>query len=102
MSDEQVLLTDDEREYFREMESMFNSRGWQNIEAEMEAEIEDLPRRTFESARSWDEVLAARAGRQKLMELASYPAQIDNRKENLMEERRQEAQEAELANRPDV
>lgn len=81
------LLNDDEQDYFREMESLFNHPGWERLTKELENELKAVPDRTLDTAKSWDDVLAARSWRRSIQTMLAYPAAVDNRRANIERER---------------
>lgn len=100
--DERKLLTDDERGHFRKWEQFFESDGWELLLKELSAEAETAPAELFWGVRSWDELVAARSRMQTVNQLIAYPDIIKLRKENLMQQRDLELEDALEANRPDV
>lgn len=81
------LLSDDERSYFMDMESLFNHPGWTRLAREIKAEADRVPGATFDTAKSWDAVLEARSWRRALETLLSYPDSIEQRRQNLEREK---------------
>lgn len=82
-----MLLSDDERAYFMEMESLFNHPGWARLCREMQHEIDTVPMVAFDNAKTWDELLKARARVQALRELMTYDKAVDLRRLNIEQER---------------
>lgn len=77
------LLSDDEKSYFMDMESLFNHPGWARLTKEIQAEVDRQPEATFDNAKSWDDVLSARQWRKALLTMISYPDHVDQRRSNL-------------------
>lgn len=96
------LLNDSEQSYFNKFRDIFESDEWQLLVEEWQKEIDAIPLRAFESANSWDEILAARALVQKLREYLAYPAELDLRKEQAIHQREQELVEQTEGGRSDV
>jgi hypothetical protein len=87
------LLTDDERTYFGEFESMFHSEGWRLLLKELEAENEHLPEQKFWEAKDWDEIVLARVRLAMLVELRAYEDIVAARREDIMQQRRSQYEE---------
>lgn len=87
------LLSDDEKSYFMDMESLFNHPGWTRLTAEMQKELDVAPLETFLHAKNWDDVLAARAREAVLRTLVDYPERTEQRREALEEMKRQQIEE---------
>lgn len=81
------LLSDDELSYFMDMESLFNHPGWERLIKELTAEAQRLPDVLFASAKSWDDVQAARERYKALQTLLMYPEIIEQRRANKERER---------------
>lgn len=94
-----LLLTDEERSMFHDFESMFNSDGWSRLMKEYEVELRELPIQAFETAKNFDEIVQARIRLAMLSELALYPEIIEARKQNIIQVREQELEEAQEAER---
>jgi hypothetical protein len=97
-----VQLTDDEKSYFSKFESVFNSPEWAAVTDEWRKDLAELPVRAFYEARSWDEILAARAVVAKLQEYLTYPRQIELREQAILFERSRYASDKRDMERPDV
>lgn len=95
-------LTDSERSYFSEFEEFFDSPAWRALAEGWRKDLEALPERAFWEAKSWDEILAARALCTKLKEYLSAPQLIAYRKAAMIEERQFIADVNREAERPDV
>lgn len=91
--DDRNLLTQAERQEFRELEDMFGSAGWRHIATRLREEIEHGPAYWFHNAQSWDQILAARARIRAVVELLNYETTTENRKANLIEGRKIEQQD---------
>lgn len=96
MRTDHEVLTDSDKSYYSAWEQLFDSQGWAQLTQELEHEAKDLPERAFRDAKSFDEVLAARAATRKLEEILSYPNEINLRLENLIESRLQAIEDAGL------
>lgn len=81
------LLTDDERSYFYEFETMFNSPGWERLMNEYKNERDAVPEDIFWGAKNYDDVVQARTRLAVLMELSKYPDIIQSRKDVIIKER---------------
>lgn len=77
------LLSDDELGYFMDMESLFNHPGWTRLAKEIKAEVDRAPGATFDTAKSWEDVLKAREWRRALETLLDYPEAIERRRAEL-------------------
>lgn len=99
---EGVQLDDGEKSYFEKFETVFNSEAWAELVKEWRDDLATIPVRAFYEAKSWDEILAARALVEKLREYIAYPRQIDFRKQNILAERAQLEADNRESLRPDV
>jgi len=77
------LLSDDEQSYFMEMESLFNHPGWARLTRELEAEIAAVPAEQFERAKSYDDILVARARYDALKTFVAYPQHVEIRRQQI-------------------
>lgn len=84
------LLTPEEEAHFQALEDLFSSKGWEIVTRDLTSERRDLPSRAFDHARSYEELLAARAKARSLDELLSLPAFYTNVRETLIQAREQE------------
>ncbi len=66
-----------------DMESLFNHPGWIRLAREIQAEFDRTPGATFNTAKTWDEVLKAREWHKALETLLSYPDAIEQRRTEL-------------------
>lgn len=81
------LLSDDELGYFMDMESLFNHPGWARLTKELKAKLDMLPAVMFASAKSYEEVQAARIRHEELTTLLHYPQLLEQRRANIERER---------------
>jgi len=77
------LLSDDEKAYFIDMESLFNHPGWERLTREMRAEAELIPQSAFRSASNFEKIIEARARLEALETLIGYPDAVDQRRQHL-------------------
>ncbi len=96
------LLQDGEKAFFQKFAAVFDSPEWEALTNEWRNDLAEIPVRAFYDARSWDEILAARALVTKLREYISYPAQIDMRKQAIIVERMRLDADNRESSRPDV
>ena len=92
--EENRLLTDDEKQEFRDFEEMFRTPGWNKLQKEIEEEITGAPSRLFWDVKSWDELLHERNRLGNLMRLAQYEMVLEQRKEGIIRNRLQFLEEA--------
>jgi hypothetical protein len=103
MSDgEEHAVDADVKAYFQRYETIFDSEPWQLLTDEWRRDLAEIPVRAFFDAKSWDEILAARAVVQKLSEYLTYPKQIELRKQAIMVERERIRDDNRDMERPDV
>ena len=81
------LLTGDERAYFSALEDLFNSKGWEFLTREMRADMEQLPLRAFQNAKSYEELQTARAKAAALSELLAAPTAYQLSKDSIIQAR---------------
>lgn len=81
------LLSDDELSYFMDMESLFNHPGWARLTKEIKAEADRTPAATFDTAKTWEDVLRAREWRRALETFLSYPEAVEQRRANIEREK---------------
>lgn len=99
---EEALLTEAEKGFFQRFSALFESDEWQLLVTEWSRDLDALPTRAFWQAKSWDEILAARALHAKLSEYLAYPNEIELRRQHLIEQREQELEDNRDYERPDV
>lgn len=102
MTEGEVALTDGEKSYFERFNAIFASPEWDALTREWRNDLAEIPVRAFFEAKSWDEILAARALIKKLQEYLTYPQQVDFRKQAILAERAQIAADNRELSRPDV
>jgi hypothetical protein len=87
------LLSDDEKSYFMDMESLFNHPGWTRLTTEMRKELEHIPQEVFTHAKTWETILEARARESVLRTFVEYPDAIEQRRAALEDMKRQQIEE---------
>lgn len=80
-----VKLTPKQTEYFRSMESLFDSSGWSVLQQGWKQEQEALPDRVFFGAKDMTLVIEARIRYELLTELLGLPAQIESQKQQILD-----------------
>lgn len=75
-------LTDDEKAYYGAYEDLFQSKGWSLLAGELQREVEALPLRAFQAAKSYEDLQTGRAKAQAILELLAMPAMIENAKQS--------------------
>jgi hypothetical protein len=90
-----VLLSPEEAEYFRTMESLFLHDGWPLLVKQLNDAADSMADETFDSAKRWEDVVAARAVRAERRILAQYDEYLAQRKEALILQRLQQLQGSE-------
>lgn len=93
---EDRLLSDSEKEEFRDFEQMFQTPGWQKLQKEIMEEIATAPTRMFWEVRSFEELLVERARLSNLMRLAHFEAVMEQRREGIVRDRLSQIEEAQV------
>ncbi len=75
---ELTVLGEGKQTEYRHWEQLFRCKGWTLLMQDWQDEANDLPMRAFENAKTWDELLAARAALQKINELLTWEDAINN------------------------
>lgn len=88
--DEHKLLTPEEQRDFREWEKGFEGAFWRKLAGELQEELDKAPSALFFAVKSHEELVAARARMQAIAQLLAYPDIIAQKKEALLESRRQQ------------
>jgi len=78
-------LTDEQKAFFMDMESLFNHPGWARLKQGWQAEFDALPQSSFYNAKSMEDMLADRTRLRLLHELLELPAQIERMKQEILE-----------------
>lgn len=102
MSEGDAQLLDAEKSYFQKYDGIFGSPEWEALTNEWRNDLAEIPVRAFFDAKSWDEILAARALVAKLQEYLTYPRQIELRKQAIVVERMRLESDNRDVERPDV
>ena len=87
---ELTVLGESKQTEYRYWDELFRCKGWKLLMQEWQEEANDLPMRAFVNAKSWDEILAARAAIQKIDELLTREAAINNARDADIYEAQQE------------
>lgn len=87
------LLSDDEKNYFMDMESLFNHPGWTRLTTEMQKELDQIPLDAFRYAKNYEMMQEARARETVLRTFVEYPQAIEDRRTALEEMKRQQIEE---------
>ncbi len=95
-------LTDGEKSYFQKFEAVFDSPEWKLLTDEWRKDLAEIPVRAFFDAKSWDEILAARATIRKLQEYLVYPQILELRRQAILVERERLDSDKRDMERPDV
>jgi hypothetical protein len=77
-------LTDEQKAFFMDMESLFNHPGWARLRQGWQTEFEAIPQASFYNAKSMDDMLADRTRMRLLHELIELPAQIERMKQEIL------------------
>lgn len=96
------LLTDAEKEYFRNFELLFASPGWAQLMAEIREQVAPMPEAGFWRAKNFEELISARIRAEHLLTLLGYPDLIEQRKATLIGGRENAAIETEAGLRANV
>jgi hypothetical protein len=99
--DELKYLNDDERAHFAKWDKLFQSEGWELLKEELQKELDEGPAQYFLSAKTFEELLSARARIQTVAQLVAYDRIIALRKENLMHQRREQEESRRAADHED-
>jgi len=88
---ELTVLGEGKQTEYRHWEQLFRCKGWTLLMQDWQNEADDLQLRAFDSAKSWDELLAARAALQKINELLTWESAINNARDADIYEAEQES-----------
>lgn len=91
---EEKLLSDSEKQEFRDFEEMFRTAGWGKLQQEMLQEVQESPSRLFWEVKSWEELLNERNRLGNLMRLVHFEQVLDQKREGLIRNRLSEIEEA--------
>lgn len=84
-----AALTDNEKEFYSNLDNTFRSTGWNLLVKGWQEEQQRLPVDAFFNAQSLEDVRAARVRYGLLDELINLPDTIEQQKLNLLEAREQ-------------
>jgi hypothetical protein len=79
-------MTPEEAEFFRDMESLFLQPGWTRLVQGWVEELGRMPSIAFFSAKSMDDVLAARVRHETLTELVQLPEHIERLRAEVLDD----------------
>lgn len=74
-------MRETDKQYFMEMELLFNQPGWKRLVDGWTAERDALAEATFFNARTIEDVMLARERRAMLEQLIALPDEIEKQKE---------------------
>jgi hypothetical protein len=84
---EERLLTDEEKQEFRDFEETFRTPGWERIKRDITKEVQESPAQLFWDVTSWEDLVLHRARLSNLMRLAQYEELLDQQKEGIIRNR---------------
>ncbi len=75
---ELTVLGESKQTEYRYWDELFRCKGWKLLMQDWQEEATSLPMRAFENAKTWDELLAARAALRKIEELLTWETALNN------------------------
>ena len=80
-----MQLNEKQKQYFAAMQDTFRTKGWEQMQIGWKSEMEQIPKRLFFNAKSYEDMIKERERYSVLVELTNLAQTIDAQKVQIEE-----------------